>query len=164
LGEGGDGGGVGGEVVQLLEEGFHFGGGGLVPDTFGGGVVMGEDLVHQRSAGGGEADAVGAAVLGMIVTFHPAFELHAIDQAGGIGTMHDQPSAEVRLGQALGMGMEEVEDIELGGAEVPAGEEDAGRIPEVLGGTQQLDQGLITGIAGGNTHGVWIHVDCLGVN
>src|SRR5215471_8603719 len=80
--------------------------------------------------------------------------------------MHDEPSAEFNLGHSIRPIAHQVQHVELAGAEVPAGEEEAARIPQGVGGAQQLQEGVVTFAlpVARRFHGVCILHDCLDVN
>src|ERR1043166_6368679 len=67
-----------------------------------------------------------------------------LEQLGHIRSVHDQLAAELDLGATVGMIAEQIEDVELAWTQIPAGEEQAARIPQGFGGAQQLQQGAIT--------------------
>ena len=54
--------------------------------------------------------------------------------------MHDQRAAQFDLSAAVGLIVQQVQHVELAGAELPADEEQAAGIPERLRRAQQLEQ------------------------
>ena len=72
--------------------------------------------------------------------------------------MHDELTAEVGLGQTGGVEVQEVEHIELAGAEVPPLKEDAAGVPDGVGGAQQLHQGPVARVVLAPFRS---HIDCL---
>src|SRR5579863_3794453 len=105
---------------------------------------MGFNFVEQFAAGRSEDHAEGAAVIGIIGTADEVAGFETVHEAGNIGAVHDETAAEFNLSKAGRVVLEEVEDIELAGTEVPAGEEDAAGVPEVFGGAQEFDERLVT--------------------
>jgi hypothetical protein len=53
------------------------------------------------------------------------------------------------LGQAFGFVAQEVEDIELARAEIPAAEEAAAGVPDGIGGGEQGEQSLVAAVGWG---------------
>ena len=123
-------------------------------------MVVGQDLVQEPAAVRGEADAPGAAVVSAVVAGDEAAVFEAVDEAGDIGAVHDEGVAEGGLGEAVGMTAEEVEDVELAGAEVPAGEEGVAGVPDDVGGAQEGEQGGIPRAGTGRLHGECMPLNC----
>jgi len=163
---GGDAFGVGANGGEFGDQLSGTGGGKVAPDGFGGAIIMRFDLAEQLSSSGSEEDVEGAAIGRVIGAADEAAGFEAVHEAGDVGTVHDEASAEVNLREAVGVVLEEIEDIELAGTEVPSGEENAAGVPEVFGGAQEFDEGLIAGAGcGGFTiHGDRLYVDCLYIN
>ena len=151
FGEAGGGFGDGGEVGDDLGGAFA---GDVAPGLLRGAVVVGEDLAEQRGAGGGEDDTVGAAVGIHVAAGDEAALFEAVHEAGDVRAVGDQLAAEFGLREAVGLVGEDVEQIELAGAELPAGEEGAAGVPQRLGGAEELDEGLVAGAGWG---GVLFH-------
>src|SRR5581483_95455 len=94
----------------------------------------------------------------------PGFE--TIHETGDVGTVHDELAAELDLSAAGRVIREEVEDVKLAGAQVPAREEDAAGVPKRFRRAQQLEQRGVTraGRLPVIFHGYSLAVDCLYVN
>jgi hypothetical protein len=68
--------------------------------------------------------------------------------------MHNELSAQLDLGQAIGVVMQKIQYVELAWAKVPTLKEEAADVPDSVGGAQDLEQGLVSGMAGlGQFHG-----------
>jgi hypothetical protein len=153
---GGDAVGVGADGGKLGDELFCARRRNAAPDGLGGAIVVGFNLTEQFAAGGSEDDVESAAVGRVIGAADEAAGFEAVHEAGDVGAVHDEAAAEFDLGEAVGVVLKEVEDIELAGAEVPAGEEDAAGIPEIFGGAQEFNEGGVTrpGSGGLAIHGI----------
>jgi hypothetical protein len=153
---------VGADLEEVAAEGVGACRGDVAPDSFGGAVVVGEDLGEELLAGWGEGDAPGAAVGGVGVTGEEVAPFEAVDDAGDVGAVGDELAAEVGLGEAFGVVVEEFKDVELAGGEVPGGEEGAADVPEGFGGMEEIEQGGEAG-AGGQVRGFGLcgHGNCL---
>jgi|HubBroStandDraft_6_1064221.scaffolds.fasta_scaffold845258_2 hypothetical protein len=145
----GDAVGVGGDGGEFGDELFGADGGDLSPNGFGGTVIVRLDLAEQFKAGRSKNDVEGAAVGRVVGAADEAAGFEAVNEAGDVGAVHDEAAAEFDLTQAIGVVLKEVEDVELAGAKVPAGEEDAAGVPKVFGGAQEFDEGLVTRPWGG---------------
>jgi len=102
------------------------------------------DLTDQFDASRRYRDVEGAAVSGILAASDQSARFESVNQAGDVRAVHDELAAELDLGAAFGHIVEETEGVELAGAEVPAGEEDAARVPERLGGAQEFDEGVVS--------------------
>lgn len=89
---GGDRGRVGGQFLELVEQLSDGGVREIGPDAVGRGEVMGVDLVEQVGSGGGDDDAVRAAIGGMGLATDKQSSFESINQPGRVGSMHDQQS------------------------------------------------------------------------
>jgi len=104
-----------------------------------------QDLADDAVALGSEHHAVGSAVGGHVPALDQSALLQAVHQAGGVGAVHDQALAEIGLGEAVRLEEKEVQDVELGGTEIPAGEERVAGVPEGIGGAQELEGRFVPG-------------------
>src|ERR1035441_7813724 len=129
-----------------------------VPDASGLFVIAGKDAAHETGAGGGQHDAVGTAVGSDFPACHQPPLFQAVHQPCQVRAVHDELAAEIGLGEAGGVEVQEVEDIELAGAEVPPLEEDPAGVPERVRRAQQLHQGLVARMALTCSRS---HIDCL---
>lgn len=109
-------------------------GGEILPDSLHFPEIMGKDFVEQSGAFRGEDDAMSPAICGMGSTFQEMAAFQSVDQAGDVGSMHDEIPAQLGLGQAAWMISEEVQDVELTWAEVPAAKKHPTGLPDRLGG------------------------------
>src|ERR1039458_4947035 len=129
-----------------------------VPDASGLLVVAGKDFAQEPVAGGGQHNTIGSAIGSDFPACHQPPLFQAVHQAGQIRAVHDELAAEVGLGEALGIEVQQVEDIELARAEVPPLEEDPAGVPERVRRAQQLHQGLVARMALIHSRS---HIDCL---
>ena len=121
------------------------GGGKFAPDPFRRRIIMRKNLLDELPPGGGQDHAIGPAVPGAVAALKQAAGLQPVHQAGDIRSVHDEGTAQFDLRAAFGLIVKQVEHVELAGAEVPAGEEEAAGVPERLGCAQELEQGPIPG-------------------
>ncbi len=106
-------------------------------------MVGGPDFLDEAAAGGREDDTVGAAVRRVGRSADELALFEAVEEAGGVGAVHEEAAGEFRLREPVRVEVEEVEQVELGGAEVPGSEEGTGGGPDFLGCMQQFDERLI---------------------
>lgn len=127
----------GAEFGELFAgEGFEL----AAVELFEGFIDGGEAL----EAGGGDPGADDAAVVGLAVALEPALALDAVEQAGDVGLAGDHAFADFAAGEAGGAGAaQDAQDIILGGGDVEGPEEIGEGAIELIGGAEDLEEGLL---------------------
>lgn len=127
---------------------------------------MRENLLQQSLPGGRQDHLISPPVAGSVAALDQAARFQPVHQAGDIGPMGDQLPAQFNLREPLRLIAQQVQDIELAGAEVPPGKEKPTAIPQGFRRAQQLERSLIprTGRLPNRLHELNIQVDCLYVN
>ncbi len=103
------------------------------------------NLPDEFFTGGRQPEVEGATVGGNFRTADQVALFETVHQSGDIGAVHDELAAEFDLGAAGRQSSEQVQHIELAGAEIPAGKENPAGVPQGFGSAQQFDEGKITG-------------------
>ena len=70
-------------------------------------------------------------------------QFEAIHETGDVRAVHQQTPAKFDLRQPRRRAQQEIQNIELARAEIPAVEQHATRIPDGIGGGEQLEEGVI---------------------
>ncbi len=112
----------------------------LAPEFFRGGVVERLNFAHQLFSLRGQDDAKRPTIGGMFVALDEAARHEPVHEAGDVGTMHDQLATQFHLGTAFRTSIEQVENIELAGTEVPPREKNPAGVPERVGQAQEFNR------------------------